>query len=239
MVDKEHILAEIRRTAEANGGKPLGISRFFQETGIRRSDWHGKIWARWGDALLEAGFKPNVLQSAYSDEFVLKRLISLIRELEKYPTMAEIKIKARSDPEFPSHNVFTRLGNRAELIRMVMEYCGDQAEYVDVMKICSDSEPNVNASRSSSINKIVAGYVYLMKSGKFYKIGRSSAVGRREYELSIKLPEKLKTIHMIETDDPAGIEAYWHKRFQEKRKRGEWFELGREDVNAFRRRKYM
>jgi hypothetical protein len=27
------------------------------------------------------------------------------------------------------------------------------------------------------------GFVYLMKSGKHYKIGRSNAVGRREYEL--------------------------------------------------------
>ena len=78
-----------------------------------------------------------------------------------------------------------------------------------------------------------------MKSGRYYKIGRSNAVGRREYELAIQLPEKVTTVHTIKTDDPVGIEAYWHKRFQDKRKRGEWFELSTEDVQAFKRRKFM
>jgi hypothetical protein len=54
----------------------------------------------------------------------------------------------------------------------------------------------------------VLGYVYLMKSGRYYKVGRSNAVGRCERELAIQLPEKANVVHSIKTDDPAGIESY-------------------------------
>ncbi len=83
------------------------------------------------------------------------------------------------------------------------------------------------------------GFVYLLKSGRFYKIGKTNAAGRRERELAIQLPEKAATAHVIKTDDPTGIEAYWHKRFEAKRRHGEWFELDRADVLVFKRRKFM
>ncbi|HEY3737405.1 MAG TPA: GIY-YIG nuclease family protein [Jatrophihabitans sp.] len=54
----------------------------------------------------------------------------------------------------------------------------------------------------------------------------------------IHLPEKHDLIHVIETDDPSGTEAYWHKRFGRKQTNGEWFVLS-PDVAAFVRRTYM
>ncbi len=56
-MDKEHILSEIKKTAEENGGVPLGRSRFETETGINQWDWCGKFWSRWNDAVNEAGDK--------------------------------------------------------------------------------------------------------------------------------------------------------------------------------------
>jgi hypothetical protein len=81
------------------------------------------------------------------------------------------------------------------------------------------------------------GYVYLLKHGsrREYKIGRTNNPVRREGEVVIQLPEKLAPIHYIKTDDPAGVEAYWHNRFGGKRKEGEWFALTAEDVRAFKR----
>jgi hypothetical protein len=53
-VDKQHIIDEIKRTAAANGGIALGLARFEAETGIATRDWHGKHWATWSDAIVEA-----------------------------------------------------------------------------------------------------------------------------------------------------------------------------------------
>jgi hypothetical protein len=85
----------------------------------------------------------------------------------------------------------------------------------------------------------LAPTLFLIRSGRHYKIGHSNAAGRREREIALQLPEKADTVHVIRTDDPIGIEAYGHQRFAAKRKNGEWFELAAADVKAFKRRKFM
>lgn len=92
-MDRAHIVAEIRRTAKENGGTPLGRLRFAAETGIRESDWSRRYWARWNDALAEAGFSPNQLQPRYADDDVLAALVTEIRRLGRMPTRAELDLR--------------------------------------------------------------------------------------------------------------------------------------------------
>ena len=49
------------------------------------------------------------------------------------------------------------------------------------------------------------GFVYLMKSGPHYKIGRTNSLERRNWKLGIKIPVPPRTIHYVETDDPVGV----------------------------------
>lgn len=216
---KQHILNEIRRTAEANGGMPLGVARFYRETGIKESDWHGKYWARWGDALMEAGFAPNVLQRPYGEDELIEKYIGLIRELGRLPVRGEVRLKRRRDRDFPSANTFARFGSKEKLAARIIDYCHDHVGFDDVVPMCgivrTQNETDAQEDEKD-IEKI--GFVYLLKYSRHYKIGKTNAIGRRERELAIQLPEKARTVHVIRTDDPEGIEAYWHKRFAMKRK---------------------
>jgi hypothetical protein len=240
-MNKQQILDEIRRTAKANAGLPLGHKRFEQETGIGYHDWWGKHWGRWGDALQEAGFAPNTLQDAFSDEMLVEKLVAFIRELGRFPGNGDLRLKKRNDSTFPNDKVFdTHFGSRLRLRQAVVEYCSANPGFNDVPPLCGPISSNGESPKMEKTPAtITVGFVYLMKSGKHYKIGKTNATGRREYELAIQLPEKLKTVHIIRTDDPDGIEVYWHRRFATKRANGEWFELSREDVDAFKRRKFM
>lgn len=237
-MEKSEILDAIRASAAANGGTVPGRARFERETGIRQADCLGTYWARWGDAVREAGFEPNKLQPALPEGKVLSSLASLARELGSFPTVAEMRLRRRVEPSFPSHNVFSRFGNRADLARRLAAHCAEQGELDDVVAICEAIADPVRDHETGGARTVVStGVVYLMKSGQHYKIGRSNSAGRRAYELAIQLPEKLTLVHAIETDDPPGIERYWHDRFADRRLNGEWFALTKADVAAFRRRR--
>jgi hypothetical protein len=122
----------------------------------------------------------------------------------------------------------------------VREYAIAVGSLDDVVAICDRELSSSGADADSTLpDGAEIGFVYLFKSGDFYKIGRSNSTGRREYEVALQMPEPVRTVHRINTDDPVGIEAYWHKRFAAKRKKGEWFDLDSADVAAFRLRKFQ
>ena len=234
-------MREIRRTADANGGAPLGRLTFFKETGIKEADWKGKFWARWNDAVREAGFEPNQLQQPFEETSLIEKFIPALREFGRFPVTAEMRLRKRSDAAFPNEKTLReRFGTRKQFASKILAYCQSHEGFEDVVTICSaalnvaDAEPE-----DVRLPEQEDGFVYLVKSGRFYKIGRSNSAGRREYELALQMPERATTVHAIRTDDPVGIEEYWHKRFASKRKNGEWFGLESSDVAAFRRRKFM
>jgi hypothetical protein len=190
--------------------------------------------------LAEAGFPPNQMNPRRADDDMLQRLAELVQELGHYPVIAELKMKASADKTFPSPKTFDRFGGKRGVATRLQAFAVERG--IDaVAALCTpvlagDAE---DVSPAATPEAAPVGVAYLVKSGRFYKVGRSNAVGRRQYELAIQLPEKATLVHSIATDDPPGIEGYWHRRFADRRRNGEWFELTTGDVAAFRRRKFM
>jgi hypothetical protein len=240
-MDKQEILEGIKRLARANGGKAPGEKLFKSETGIRQHEWRGRYWVRWGDALREAGFDANKWVEGYDEQYLLGKYVDLIRELGRFPLNSELLMKTNSDPSFPSITPFKRLGRKAVVVEKIKDYCKSNDGCADILAICDGLAETEGSPRVERLSKQATGdgFVYLLKSGRYYKIGRSVSVGQRERQLAIQLPEKAGMIHSIRTDDPVGIEKYWHRRFETKRKNGEWFDLNGADISSFKRRKFM
>lgn len=173
---------------------------------------------------------------------VLESLIGLVREIRHLPVVSELKLKAKLVTGFPSHNTFRRFGSKSRLIQKLIEYCDGKPSYEDVLGIARASAPSPEDPDTPAVSEVTndaIGFVYLLKANRYFKIERSNSFERRSRELAIQLPERAETVHVIRTDDPIGIEMYWHRRFESKRKNGEWFKLTAQDVRAFKRRKFM
>ena len=237
MQQKERIIHEIHRIAEELGRAP-GEMLFERKTGIKKSEWHGSIWRSWSDAIKEAGLKPNGLNQKFSDEELLSHYADLVRELGRVPAAIDLRIKAKQNDTFPSHNAFLRaFKGKPSLVRELSKFVRKKENYSDLVELLPLDETTGSATDES--NELSEGYVYLLKSGKHYKIGRSDELERRVKQIAVGLPEAVILEHAIKTDDPSGIEAYWHRRFANKRANGEWFKLTATDLRAFKRRKFQ
>ena len=238
MLTKNHILEEIRKLAKENGGKPPSTKQLKDKVGIIPYDWQ-KYWPRLGDAQREAGLTPNTfLKIPYQDDYLLSKFATLIRKNKKWPTKGEIDVIHFSDPKFPGSSIFyNKLGTKYILAQKILEFA-KRKKYSDVIKICNgvlEEVKKLDELSNNAIENKKDGSVYMMQLGYYYKIERSKDIGRRYREIKIQFPEELIHIHEIETDDPCGIEAYWHNRFKSKQVKGEWFKLDSSEINAFKR----
>lgn len=235
---RDFILQEIRRLASADGGQAPGQRLFAKETGIAEHQWRGRHWARWGDALKDAGFEPNDWKGKSDADVVLSGVIAACRYYGHLPTQSELEILRRTDPSIPSPKVIrSSFGRRSDMIAALAKHVATSAALSDIAEMLPE-QANAALQRHPS-SKPTEGFVYLIKSGGFYKIGRSDDAERRFKQIAVALPDKADLFHTIRTDDPPGIEAYWHRRFADRRANGEWFKLTPQDVAAFKKRKFQ
>lgn len=142
---KTQILSAIRNIADTMGivpGEPgPGRMVFFNETPFKPYHIQKCGWVNWSDALIEAGFSPNALQSPISEDDLLAQLADLTRGIGRFPTHNHMRVATRQIARFPSATTFQNLGSQADLYRLLREWCRGRAEYSDVLEILDESPP--------------------------------------------------------------------------------------------------
>ena len=238
---KDEIILRIRQLSAA-GKSHVGYRTFLAETGVkdrwlRSQDWY----SGWNSLLAEIGLTTQEFRTTRTPpEYLAKAVAALIQRNSRWPTDDDLRRERKRDPTFPSESVVTAHRRSGELARLLVELGNADEQYAEVAAIAKRYEQAAEAAPASGPDERVKGYVYLLRSGRNYKIGKSNDPSRRYREVRLELPEETHQVHTIPTDDPTGIEAYWHQRFAAKRIRNtEFFNLTGDEVLAFKRRKYQ
>lgn len=240
-MNKADVTRRLVELARERGGH-IGFQAFLDETCIKQAWLRGQPWfTGWNSLLDELGLQTKRFEVARSDPSDIASAVAhLIARIERWPTDDELRRERATNRSFPSIKVVARIRRSGELARLIVALAESQPSLKPAARIAATQLQAQPPSAPALPTERVRGYVYLLRSGRRFKIGKSSDPSRRYREVRLELPEETHQIHTIATDDPAGIEAYWHARFAAKRVRNtEFFELDAEDVRAFKRRTYQ
>lgn len=106
----------------------------------------------------------------------------------------------------------------------------DQAIMIAREAIAWHNKKRAQKNKGSSQSKV--GYIYLIKCGPYFKIGRTNKVERRMVQLGVQMPHPLEVVWTKQVSDMHRAERYLHDMFAHKRMNGEWFDLTAADIEA-------
>lgn len=237
---RNRILKTIKKIASVDGTPP-GQQKFERITKIKQWAWCGVLWARWSDALREAGFEPNTMSVRYSDEELLEQCAQLALASGRIPSMGDHQLARTNGAKLANwFTIWGRFGGRKGIMNRLKKHCIGREDLAAVLAMCETFvyRSSVVAKKPDDEMpeelKHEPGFVYLMKSTGKYKIGKAACVEKRYRQIATMIPVPLELIHFIKVEDALGVEAFWHRRFKSKRVGGEWFELDAADVEAFK-----
>jgi hypothetical protein len=80
---------------------------------------------------------------------------------------------------------------------------------------------------------VASGQVYIIKAGRYFKIGKAKNAKARIRVL--RLPFKHKAVAVFDVLDRHVAEKYLHRKFASQRVNGEWFRLSADDITGISR----
>ena len=120
---------------------------------------------------------------------------------------------------------------RQALDELINEW--DDSDYAEYNKLVSedlDREMDSNKDREKPEPKPVRGWVYLLRCGNCYKIGKTKNLKTRLKKYVVENPYEIELVHKKEVNDYTKAETILHETVSEFNFRGEWYDLDRENV---------
>lgn len=231
---KEDIIKRIRQEASKRGGR-VSYRVFLDETGIKDKWLRGQQWwAGWNALLLEAGLETRLFRKPSTPlDAVVEVVASLVVQLGRWPTDDDFRRARSRDKSFPSLKVVSRFRSSGALAEGIIDLAEREDRFAAALPIAK-----ARATEESTVSATpkVKGYVYMIRSGRRFKIGKETTAGARQAAAGTWL-ENPEVVHRITTEDPDGVERYWHARFKQQGKhvKGELFALSAYDVAVFKR----
>ena len=108
----------------------------------------------------------------------------------------------------------------------------DEVNYVGVAEEVSSDNDRSDYIISKKKNKVddENGYIYVIKAGNHYKIGRSKTQNDRVKSYSTHNPHPIEVIINKQVAGYKNLEVELHEMFKEQRVKGEWFELNQDHL---------
>src|SRR4051794_5323497 len=105
----------------------------------------------------------------------------------RIPATMEMRMYKKVDADFPNEkSMLLAFGGKADLLRRFGEWARATAGFEDVAAMVTQTTDSHGAQPRAAP---LEGFVYLIRSGPHYKIGRSDELERRVKEIRIALPE--------------------------------------------------
>lgn len=149
-----------------------------------------------------------------------KQLDNFLKEIIKDIDVSKKEVKYAVMNEVLSRQVaLARILILKGLLKLVDE---------DPRKIIEASAWTLSMGKEKDEN--VVGYIYIVESGGYHKIGKAMSVRNRVGELQVGNPNPIQIVLQKEVVNVGQIEKDLLDLFKDKKVRGEWFQLTDEDI---------
>jgi T5orf172 domain len=216
-------------------GKQPSSDEFYENTTVTLFHLLKNGFRTYSQLVEEMGDTPKRFShGGKTEEHYLNSYGKMVRQLNRIPSTSDW-VFHKGEPAMSNYKKKFKITSWAYVADKFIDFAKDKEEWKDVVKlipIAKKSSPLIQERENEEC------YVYFMfdKKNSHYKIGISNEPEWREKTLQSEKPtiKLIAAKKFVNRRIAANIEKALHDSYSHKRKRGEWFELDKEDIEEIK-----